>query len=54
MPALDLEELLALDDEAFRRRFKHSPIMRAKRAGLQRNAAVALENASARRTERDG
>jgi epoxyqueuosine reductase len=54
MPALDLGELLALDDEAFRRRFKDSPIKRAKRAGLQRNAAVALQNANARRTRQDG
>jgi epoxyqueuosine reductase len=44
MPALELTELLALDDEEFRRRFKDSPIRRAKRRGLQRNAAVALDN----------
>lgn len=44
MPAPELAELLALDDEAFRRRFKGSPIERARRRGLQRNAAVALNN----------
>ena len=44
MPALELSVLLALDDKAFRRRFKGSPIQRAKRHGLQRNAAVALDN----------
>jgi epoxyqueuosine reductase len=44
MPALDLSELLALDDGAFLRRFQDSPIQRAKRRGLQRNATVALHN----------
>lgn len=44
LPAPELDELLALDDEAFRRRFQGSPIKRAKRYGLQRNAAVALAN----------
>ncbi|HJU90810.1 MAG TPA: tRNA epoxyqueuosine(34) reductase QueG [Gemmatimonadaceae bacterium] len=42
--APDPRELLALDDEGFRRRFKGSPIKRAKRRGLARNAAVALGN----------
>jgi epoxyqueuosine reductase len=42
--ALDPTELLALNDEAFRRRFKGSAMVRAKRRGLQRNAAVVLEN----------
>ena len=36
--------LLELDDEAFRERFRNSPIKRAKRAGLQRNVCVALGN----------
>ena len=44
LPALELTELLTLDDEAFSRRFRASPIKRVKRRGLQRNAAVALEN----------
>ncbi len=41
---LDLVEILALDEEGFRRRFKDSSILRAKRRGLERNAAVALDN----------
>jgi epoxyqueuosine reductase len=36
--------LLALDDEAFRERFRNSPIKRAKRRGLLRNVCVALGN----------
>jgi epoxyqueuosine reductase len=39
-----LLDLMALDDEAFRRRFRGSPLERAKRRGLLRNAAVALGN----------
>lgn len=39
---LDLVETLSLTAEQFNRRFKHSPIRRAKRAGLLRNAAVSL------------
>ena len=44
LPLPELTELLTLDDEAFSRRFGASPIKRAKRRGLQRNAAVVLEN----------
>ncbi len=40
----DLVELLEMDQAAFSRRFKGSPIKRAKRRGLLRNAAVALGN----------
>ena len=40
----DLLELLALDDEAFRAKFKNSPIKRTKRRGLLRNVCVALGN----------
>ena len=40
----DLVPLLALTEEEFRRRFKGSPILRAKRRGLLRNVAVALGN----------
>ena len=40
----DPSELVALSDEDFRRRFKGSPIKRAKRSGLARNAAIALKN----------
>ena len=36
--------LLELDDEAFRERFRGSPVKRAKRVGLQRNVCVALGN----------
>jgi epoxyqueuosine reductase len=37
-------ELLAMDDEAFRTKFKGSPMKRAKLRGLKRNAAVVLGN----------
>lgn len=40
----DPSELIALSDESFRQRFKGSPIKRAKRSGLARNAAIALKN----------
>ena len=42
--APSLPALLALDDEGFRRRFKGTPVLRTKRRGLLRNAAVALGN----------
>lgn len=41
---LDLVELLAMDDEAFRQRFRRTPLWRPKRRGLLRNAAIALGN----------
>jgi epoxyqueuosine reductase len=41
---LDLAELLRLDEAGFRRRFKGSPLLRAKRHGLARSAAIALGN----------
>jgi len=37
-------ELLAMDDEDFRTAFRNSPMKRAKRRGLARNAAVVLAN----------
>ncbi len=40
----DLVQMLALTPESFNQQFKHSPIQRAKRKGLLRNAAVALGN----------
>jgi epoxyqueuosine reductase len=40
----ELLELLALNDEEFRRRFHGSPVLRAKRRGFLRNVAVALGN----------
>ena len=41
----DFSELIALDDEGFRERFRRSPVKRAKRRGLLRNVAVAIANA---------
>ena len=43
--APQLIPLLSLTEEEFRRRFKGSPILRAKRRGFLRNVAVALGNA---------
>jgi epoxyqueuosine reductase len=40
----DLVELLSLDEAGFKRRFAGTPILRAKRRGLLRNACVALGN----------
>jgi epoxyqueuosine reductase len=37
-------ELVALNDESFREKFRGSPMKRAKRSGLARNAAVVLGN----------
>jgi|SRR5579875_235987 len=39
-----LPELMLLDEEGFRVRFRHSAVKRAKRRGLLRNVAVALGN----------
>ena len=41
---LPLATILALDDAAFRDRFRGSPVLRAKRRGLARSAALALGN----------
>ena len=41
---IDLIELFDLSDEAFRDRFRHTPLWRAKRRGLLRNAAIVLGN----------
>ena len=40
-------DILGLDDATFRDAFRGSPMKRAKRSGLERNARVVLENASA-------
>jgi len=40
----DLIALLLLDEAAFRQRFRHSPLWRARRRGLLRNAAIVLGN----------
>jgi epoxyqueuosine reductase len=41
---LELTELFSLTDDQFRQRFRHTPLWRAKRRGLLRNAAVVLGN----------
>ncbi len=41
---IDLIGLFELDDEGFRRRFRHTPLWRAKRRGILRNAAIVLGN----------
>lgn len=41
---LDLAALLAMDDDAFRQRFRRTPLWRSKRRGLVRNAAIVLGN----------
>jgi epoxyqueuosine reductase len=46
MNPIDLPELFTLDEEVFRQRFRHTPLWRAKPAGLLRNAAVVLGNQS--------
>ncbi len=43
-PTLPLADLLTLDPQGFRERFRGSPILRAKRHGLARSAAIALGN----------
>jgi epoxyqueuosine reductase len=40
----DAREFIALNDDQFRERFRSSPIRRAKRDGLARNAVIALTN----------
>ena len=47
----DASDLLGLTDETFRQRFKGSPIKRAKRSGLARNAAIALKNRNRNKSE---
>lgn len=41
---VDAVALLAMDDDAFRRRFRHTPLWRSKRRGILRNAAIVLGN----------
>jgi epoxyqueuosine reductase len=41
---IDLKELLSLDEPQFRQRFRHTPMWRAKRRGLLRNACLVLGN----------
>ncbi|MCH9047172.1 MAG: HEAT repeat domain-containing protein [SAR324 cluster bacterium] len=49
-----LAALLALDDTAFRQRFRHTALWRAKRRGVLRNAAIALGNVAAESASRKG
>jgi len=44
MNPTDLMEVFDLDDEAFRRRFRHTPLWRPRRRGILRNAAIVLGN----------
>ena len=41
---VDLHALFDMDDAAFRARFRHTPLWRAKRRGILRNAALVLGN----------
>lgn len=41
---VDLLALFELDDNAFRERFRHTPLWRARRRGILRNAAIVLGN----------
>ena len=44
LATLDLVKVLEMSEEQFREQFRQSPIKRAKRTGLQRNACIALGN----------
>ena len=44
LTALDLIELLQLDEAGFKTRFAGTPMLRTKRRGLLRNVCVALGN----------
>ena len=41
MNPVELAELVALDEETFRRRFGHTPLWRARHSGMRRNAEIA-------------
>ncbi len=41
---MELASLFSLDDNAFRARFRHTPLWRPKRRGMLRNAAIVLGN----------
>lgn len=45
---IELTELFSLDDEAFRQRFRKTPLWRPKRRGILRNAAIVLGNQRAK------
>ncbi len=42
--SLDLIKLLSMDDDAFRRRYRKTPLWRTRRVGMQRNAMIVLGN----------
>lgn len=44
LQSVQLAAEMALDDNTFRSRFRHTPVLRAKRRGYLRNVAVALGN----------
>ena len=44
MNPVNLAEMQSLDEEEFRRRFRHTPLWRAKREGVDRNAEIVSEN----------
>jgi epoxyqueuosine reductase len=44
LAAVDAVKLLALSEDEFRRRFRHTPLYRTKRSGLLRNACLVLGN----------
>jgi len=48
MNPVTLPPLFEMDDETFRRRFRHTPLWRAKRRGILRNAAIVLGNQARR------
>jgi epoxyqueuosine reductase len=48
MNPVDLAELTALDEDAFRQRFRHTPLWRAKREGILRNACNITEGGQKR------
>lgn len=45
LAAIPLDELLAIDEQEFARRFGHTPMTRTGLAGMRRNAHIALRNA---------
>lgn len=49
LTAMDVVELLSLDDAGFKQRFAGTPLLRSKRRGLLRNACVVLGNLGDRR-----
>ena len=46
MNPVEVAEIVALDEEAFRRRFRHMPLWRARHDGILRNAALSVSSAN--------